>query len=59
MKKVQNNQKKYLIRILGLIFASEVLLQVNIKIIQLLGMCILPVIFVYGFLFFKNEANEM
>ena len=57
MKTVINDRTKYVTAILLLIFICEIMFQINNKIIQIMGICILPIIIVYGILLFKNENN--
>lgn len=59
MKTIISKQKKYFIAILSLIFICEIMLGSNNKIIQSLGICIIPIIFVYGVLLYKNEKESI
>ena len=59
MKTVINDRAKYITAILLLMFICEIMFHANNKIIQGLGIGILPIIFVYAFLLFKNEKNKI
>ena len=59
MKTVINDREKYITAILLLIFICEVMFHSANKIIQLFGICILPIIIVYTILLFKNEKNRI
>ena len=59
MKTVINDRTKYVTAILSLIFICEIMFHTNNRIIQTFGMCILPIIIVYGILLFKNEKNKI
>ena len=58
MKIEMSKQRKYLIKLLILIFVCEVMIQVNNRIIQTFGICTLPFIFIYGYLLFKTEKEQ-
>jgi len=58
MKTVINERTKYIINILVLVLVCETMLQINNKLIQFLGICILPIILIYGVLLFKHEKNK-
>ena len=57
MKTIINDRAKYIIAILSLTFVCEIMFHINNKLIQMLGMCIIPIIIIYGFLLFKSENN--
>jgi len=57
METITSNRAKYITAILSLIFICEIMFHINNKIIQIFGICILPMIFVYGILLFKNEEK--
>jgi len=57
MKTIINDRAKYITAILSLTFICEIMFHTNNKIIQILGMCILPAIIIYGILLFKSENN--
>ena len=57
MKTIINDKAKYITAILLLTFICEIMFHINNKIIQMLGMCIIPIIAIYGFLLFKSENN--
>lgn len=59
MKTIINNQKKYLIAIISLIFICEIMLGTNNEIVQVLGICIIPIICIYGILLIKNECKNI
>lgn len=59
MKTVINDRTKYITAILLLMFICEVMFHTNNKIIQILGIGILPIIFIYAFLLFKYEKNKI
>ena len=58
MKTIISKQKKYLVAILLLIFICEIMLGSNNTIIQGLGICVMPMIVVYGILLYKNEKEN-
>ena len=59
MKTAINDRTKYITAILLLVFICEIMFNSNIKIIQMMGICILPIIIIYGILLFKNEKNKI
>jgi hypothetical protein len=57
METITSDRAKYITAILSLTFICEIMFHINNKIIQSIGICILPMIFVYGVLLFKNEKK--
>ena len=57
--KTKNRRTKYLISILVSIFMAEFLLQFDNKIIQCLGICVLPIIVIYSVLLIRNEQQKI
>ena len=59
MNTIKNKRIKYLLSLLILIFICEIMLQIDNKIVQCFGICILPIIVTYGILLFKNEQSQI
>ena len=55
----KTQRTKYLIAILISIFMAEFLLQFDNKIIQCLGICVLPIIVIYSVLLIRNEQQKI
>ena len=58
METITSDKVKYITAILSLTFICEIMFHINNRIIQTFGMCILPMIFVYGILLFKDEKKS-
>ena len=54
MDTIINNKTKNLLAIFILVFICEILLHFNNIIMQGLGICIFPIIFIYVILFYKS-----
>lgn len=59
MKKLKNKQKKYFLIMLSLIAICEILLRIDNTVVQLLGICIAPIIVIYGILLLKNDQKSI
>jgi len=59
MKTEQDKQVKNILSILVSILICEVMLNLNNIFFQLIGVCILPIIIVYGVFLFKNEMGNI
>lgn len=59
MKKFVGKQKNCFITMFVLIVACEILLRIDNKIIQSLGICLLPFIILFGFLLLKNDQKNI
>ena len=59
MKTVKNKRFKYLTAIVILIFMFELMLQFDNRIVQGLGIGIIPIIVIYGILFIRNEQRQI
>ena len=57
--KFDAKQKRYLIKLIELIFACEVLLKIDNKIIQTFGVLLVPIIVGYGYLFLRRDQNNI
>ena len=57
MKTAIKKQNKYLITMLMLIFICEIMLQVNNNVLQILGICIVPFIVVFGVLLLTSDKK--
>ena len=57
--KFDAKQKRYLIKLFELIFACEVLLKIDNKIIQTLGVLLVPIIVGYGYLFLRRDQSNI
>ena len=58
MKKFISNQKNCLWTLLSLILVCEILLKINNKFIQLIGIMIVPFILFLVFLLIKNDNKK-
>lgn len=58
MKKFISKQKNCLLTLIILIVICELLLKIDNKIIQSLGICIIPFIVMFGFLLIKNDQKK-
>ncbi len=59
MKKLVGKQKNCFITMLSLIVICEVLLRVDNKIIQIIGISLVPFIILFGFLLIKNDRRSL
>lgn len=59
MKKFVGKQKNCFITMFVLIVVCEILLRIDNKIIQFLGICLLPFIILFGFLLIKNDQKNV
>ena len=57
MKIIVDDKVKNITAILLLTFVCEIMFNINNRIIQTLGMFLLPMIIIYGILLFKNEKK--
>lgn len=57
--KFDAKQKRYLIKLFEFIFACEVLLKIDNKFIQTLGIMLVPIIVGYGYLFLRSDQNNI
>lgn len=58
MKKFVNKQKNCFLTMFFLIVVCEILLRIDNKIFQSLGICLLPFIILFVFLFIKNDQKK-
>lgn len=58
MKKFVSKQKNCLCTLLSLIFIVEILLTINNKFIQSIGIVLVPFIIMFGYLLIKNEGKK-
>ncbi|MBQ9071843.1 MAG: hypothetical protein IJY25_01640 [Bacilli bacterium] len=58
MKKFISKQKNCLLSMIILIILCELLLKIDNKIIQSLGICLTPFIIIFGVLFLKNDKQK-
>ncbi len=59
MKKFVGKQKYCFITMFSLIVICEVLLRINNKIIQIVGVSLVPFIILFGFLLIKNDKRNI
>ena len=58
MKKFISKQKNCLLSLLTLITLCEILLKIDNKFIQSLGICLTPFIIMFGILLLKNDKQK-
>ena len=58
MKTLQK-QQKHIITMLLLIFICEIMLNINNKIIQMMGICIVPIIIIQVILIIKSDKERV
>ena len=58
MKTLQK-QQKHIITMLLLIFICEIMLNINNKIIQMMGVCIVPIIIIQVILIIKSDKERV
>ena len=58
MKKFISKQKNCLLSMLMLIILCEILLKIDNKVIQSLGICLTPFIVMFGILFIKSDKQK-
>lgn len=59
MKKLKGKQKKYFLIMLALIAICEILLRIDNTVVQFLGVCIAPIIVIYGILLLKSDQKSI
>lgn len=58
MKKLVGKQKNCFISMAILIVLCEILLRIDNRIIQLFGVCLTPIIIMFGFMLLKNDQKK-
>ena len=59
MKKFINKQNKWIISLISLVIVCEILLKIDNKITQFIGIILTPIIAILVFLVIKNDQKEL
>ena len=58
MKKIVGTQKRGFVVLLGLIALAEILLRIDNKVIQILGVCLTPFLVVFCIFLLRNDQKS-